>query len=71
MQSLLNCLQNHFIQIGTGEGKSIIIAVTAIVLALLDFQVTCVCYSEYLSERDLNDFSDIIKEFEISKDIIY
>ena len=40
-------------------GKSITLAITSIVLALLGFSVDCVCYSKYLSERDYNDFKDI------------
>jgi len=44
--------KNNLVQIGTGEGKSITIAISAVVLALLGFEVNCACYSEYLSKRD-------------------
>ncbi|CAF4095909.1 unnamed protein product [Rotaria sp. Silwood2] len=49
-------LKNNLVQIGTGEGKSITLGVTAAVLALLDFDVYSACYSEYLSQRDYNAF---------------
>jgi preprotein translocase subunit SecA len=49
-------LANNFVQIGTGEGKSVTLAVTASVLAILGFQVSVACYSEYLTERDCKDF---------------
>ncbi|CAF4273892.1 unnamed protein product [Rotaria magnacalcarata] len=44
-------LMNHLVQIGTGEGKSIVLAVTAMILALADFDVNCACFSEYLASH--------------------
>ena len=38
-------LDNHIVQVPTGEGKSILFGVTAIVLSYLGFAVDCVCYS--------------------------
>ena len=49
-------LENHLIQINTGEGKSIALGFTASVLSLLGYRVDVVCYSRYLSERDHKDF---------------
>eukprot|EP00050_Salpingoeca_kvevrii_P020249 m.96325 g.96325 ORF g.96325 m.96325 type:complete len:974 (-) comp8787_c0_seq1:270-3191(-) len=49
-------LVNHLVQIGTGEGKSVTIAVTAATLALFGLDVSCACYSDYLSTRDHNAF---------------
>lgn len=45
-----NLFENHLVQILTGEGKSVILAVTSTVLALLGYKVDCACYSKYLSE---------------------
>ena len=40
-------------------------------LALLGFRVRCVCYSEYLSERDYNLFEQIFQLFEVAQYIKY
>ncbi|ETO08110.1 hypothetical protein RFI_29276 [Reticulomyxa filosa] len=52
-------LTNHLIQIGTGEGKSVTLAVTCCILALFGFDVSCVSYSEYLSSRDFKSFEPL------------
>ncbi len=62
---------NSLAQIGTGEGKSITLAVTSIVLALLGFDVNCACYSSYLSKRDYNAFSYIFDQLKLIKYIKY
>jgi len=49
-------IKNNLVQIGTGEGKSVTLAVTSTLLALLGYSVNCVCYSPYLSARDFEDF---------------
>jgi len=49
-------LEKNLIEVGTGEGKSIILAITAIVLALFGMNVSVSCYSAYLSERDSATF---------------
>ena len=51
-------IKNNLVQIGTGEGKSITLAMTATVLILLGYSVDCACYSTYLSERDYKDFEN-------------
>jgi hypothetical protein len=38
-------LINNMVQIGTGEGKSVTLAITSIILALLGIDVYCACYS--------------------------
>ena len=38
-------LDNHLIEIGTGEGKSVALGITAVLLTLLGFTVDVVCYS--------------------------
>jgi hypothetical protein len=62
---------NHLIQINTGEGKSIALGFTAIVLAKLGYQVDVVCYSEYLSVRDFESFRSIFERLDVLKQIQY
>mmetsp|Transcript_11296 Transcript_11296/g.31521 ORF Transcript_11296/g.31521 Transcript_11296/m.31521 type:complete len:2613 (-) Transcript_11296:150-7988(-) len=57
--------ENHFMQIPTGEGKSIVLGITAAFFAVQKMPVDCVCYSRYLSGRDKGDFE---KVFEFLKD---
>eukprot|EP01083_Nonionella_stella_P027034 74350_1 len=64
-------LINNLVEVGTGEGKSVIMAVTAIVLALLDFDVYCACYSELLSKRDQKAFNDLFNKFAVQNNIQY
>mmetsp|Transcript_54892 Transcript_54892/g.67290 ORF Transcript_54892/g.67290 Transcript_54892/m.67290 type:complete len:1163 (-) Transcript_54892:163-3651(-) len=62
---------NNLVEVGTGEGKSLIMAVTAIVLALLGFDVYCACYSELLSNRDQESFNDLFVQFGVQNHIKY
>jgi energy-coupling factor transporter ATP-binding protein EcfA2 len=64
-------LQNNLVQIGTGEGKSVILAVSSCVLALLGISVSCACYSEYLSSRDYQSFLPIFDALGVTKYIHY
>ncbi|CAL6025624.1 Helicase-related_protein [Hexamita inflata] len=66
-----NQLKNQLIQVLTGEGKSVILAVTAIVLAIMGFDVNCACYSEYLSQRDYESFTDLFNAFNVRDNISY
>lgn len=59
----LDNLQNHLMQIKTGEGKSIILGVMGLLLALMGHSVYCVCYSKILSERDYDSFKDMFAAF--------
>jgi hypothetical protein len=52
---------NHLIQINTGEGKSIALGFTAVILAALGFSVDVVCYSRYLCERDQKEFAALFE----------
>jgi hypothetical protein len=52
---------NHLIQINTGEGKSIALGFTAVILAALGFSVDVVCYSRYLCERDEKEFAALFE----------
>lgn len=62
-------LDNQVMQIRTGEGKSLIIGAAAVVLGLFGFQVRCVCYSEYLSNRDYDLFQDLFAHFQLTDEI--
>lgn len=62
---------NNFVEVGTGEGKSIVLGVASTALALLGFNVHCSSYSAYLSTRDLAAFSSIFSAFEVIHFIHY
>lgn len=64
-------LTNHLVQIGTGEGKSVTLAITASVLALFGYTVDCACYSKYLSQRDYDAFSKLFEALHLSEYIHY
>ncbi|ETO01668.1 hypothetical protein RFI_35772, partial [Reticulomyxa filosa] len=64
-------LTNNLVQIGTGEGKSVTLAVTSCVLALLGFGVSCASYSEYLSCRDFKSFESLFNAFGVVDRIHY
>ena len=64
-------LPNHVMDVRTGEGKSIILGALATVLSLLGFSIRCVCYSDYLSERDNDLFHDIFVTFGVNSRIKY
>ena len=66
-----NTSKNHLIQLKTGEGKSVILALTASLLALFGFDVNVACYSRYLSERDKKDFENLFKFLGIEDKIRY
>ncbi|ETO04468.1 hypothetical protein RFI_32928, partial [Reticulomyxa filosa] len=64
-------LINNLVQIGTGQGKSITLAVTACVLALLGFDVSCASHSEYLSCRDFKSFESLFSDLGVIDHIHY
>ncbi|KAJ9461055.1 Protein translocase subunit SecA [Diplonema papillatum] len=64
-------LSNHFAEIGTGEGKSVTIAIVALVVALMGHQADCICYSEYLSSRDAADFAEMFRAFGVADRVRY
>ncbi|CAL6089204.1 Helicase-related_protein [Hexamita inflata] len=66
-----NEITNQLIQVLTGEGKSVILAITATVLAIMGYEVNCVCYSNYLSQRDFKDFTNIFSTFNVQENIQY
>jgi hypothetical protein len=64
-------LRNNLVQIKTGEGKSITLAVTAVVLSLFGFDVYCVCYSQHLSDRDYMAFKGLFERLDLTEKIFY
>jgi len=64
-------INNHFIQIGTGEGKSVILGVLACILALQGYSVNCACYSDYLSKRDYEGFLPMFTAFGVHEYVTY
>ena len=67
----INGLRNNLVEIGTGEGKSITLGITAATLALLGFDVKCVCYSSYLSNRDFTAFKLLFDRLNLTEFIKY
>ncbi|CAF4373606.1 unnamed protein product, partial [Rotaria sp. Silwood2] len=59
------------VEVGTGEGKSVVLAITACVFALTGVDVNCSCYSEVLSSRDKNDFVSVFRTLGIEDRIEY
>lgn len=49
-------IPGHVIQVGTGEGKSILLGGLSCLLGLLGYEIFCASYSKYLSERDFSAF---------------
>lgn len=64
-------IKKTIIQVSTGEGKSVILGILSIYLALVGFKVYSACYSTYLSERDYNDFKDLFKLFGVDEKVFY
>jgi hypothetical protein len=58
---LLQNMDPHMVEVLTGQGKSVVLALTSIVLAFFNFRVDCACYSEYLSARDRIEFKNVRK----------
>jgi hypothetical protein len=65
-------LRNNLVQVGTGEGKSLVTAISATLLTLLfDVDVKCACYSEYLSQRDYRAFAPMFEALGVHDRISY
>ena len=63
--------EGHMIQVGTGEGKSVLLGVLSCFLAMTGIQVRCACYSKLLSRRDHSDFEPLFKKFNVDSHIRY
>jgi len=57
---------NHLVEVKTGEGKSVTLAVTAICLALIGYKVHLACYSGHMTERDHSSFEELFEVFSLS-----
>lgn len=55
----------------TGEGKSIIIGITALLFSILGYSVHVACYSKYLCKRDYKSFEKIFNFFKVEDYISY
>ncbi|KAL4441130.1 hypothetical protein ABPG74_002080 [Tetrahymena malaccensis] len=64
-------LYNNLVQLGTGEGKSVILAITSIIFTLYDIDIYCACYSEYLSQRDYSNFLQLFNILGVTPNIKY
>ncbi|XP_062553007.1 uncharacterized protein LOC134218145 [Armigeres subalbatus] len=64
-------IDKHLAQIMTGQGKSLVLALIAAVLALFNHDVVIACYSSYLAERDEDDFTAFFQAFSIDLKIRY
>ncbi|KAL1398936.1 hypothetical protein pipiens_008568, partial [Culex pipiens pipiens] len=58
-------VMKHLAQIFTGQGKSLVLGMTASVLAMCGHSVIIMCYSEYLATRDQQDFEDFYAHFSV------
>lgn len=67
----LKYLKNHLAEIHTGEGKSLVMAVTAMILAAMGYKVDCACYSQYLTQRDFQRFAQMFRTFNLHENISY
>ena len=67
----LEALKSQLMEIRTGEGKSILLGGLATILAMLGFEVSTVCYSQYLSFRDYSDFLEIFQAFNCADNVCY
>ncbi|KAL9695638.1 hypothetical protein quinque_014923 [Culex quinquefasciatus] len=61
----------HLAQVLTGQGKSLILALIAAVLALTGHYVQIGCYNEYLVKRDGGEFEEFYKLLGVSDVIKY
>jgi hypothetical protein len=67
----LDAISGHLAQVGTGEGKSILLGGLSAVLALLGYEVSCASYSKHLSERDYNAFKPLFEALKITGNVSY
>eukprot|EP01063_Lacrimia_lanifica_P020154 TRINITY_DN274_c0_g1_i10.p1 TRINITY_DN274_c0_g1~~TRINITY_DN274_c0_g1_i10.p1 ORF type:complete len:2904 (+),score=760.56 TRINITY_DN274_c0_g1_i10:5299-14010(+) len=58
-------LPGNVVQVGTGEGKSLVLFILGAVSALIGLRPFVVCYSAYLSSRDEQDFAGLYKLLEL------
>ena len=64
-------LVSNLVQIGTGEGKSLVLAVLGCVFALFGYNVYCVSYGKLLAQRDYAAFWDLFSHLQVLSKIEY
>ena len=65
------CPKKHLAEIKTGQGKSIVLAITALTWFCLGKTVDIACYSTILKDRDSEDFKGLFKLFNTGEKIAY
>lgn len=65
----LSGVSKQLAQVLMGQGKSLVLALIATILALTGHEIQLVCYNEYLVKRDAKDFADLYGMFGV-KDVI-
>lgn len=64
-------VQNRFLEIKTGEGKSLVIAAAATALATMKYKVDVSCYSQYLADRDKSLYHKLMLKMDMLYHIDY
>ena len=64
-------MESNLIEIKTGEGKSLVLAVSACIFALLGLNSYCVSYAQLLTWRDYNQFQDLFIQLQVVEKIRY
>jgi preprotein translocase subunit SecA len=64
-------IRNNLVEIKTGEGKSVVLAVVSIIFALNGFKVNCACSTSYLSARDYESFLPLFRVLNLLNYITY
>ncbi|HCE59715.1 MAG TPA: hypothetical protein DEQ74_02690, partial [Wolbachia sp.] len=67
-------IDSQFAQVLTGQGKSIVLGLLSSLLALMEYKVQIVCYSEYLACRDQKSFDvffEKLRDFGIKSKVSY
>uniref|UniRef100_A0A1Q3FLU5 SecA family profile domain-containing protein n=1 Tax=Culex tarsalis TaxID=7177 RepID=A0A1Q3FLU5_CULTA len=64
-------VKKHLAQVLTGQGKSLILGMTATILALFGHSVQIMCYSDYLAKRDADDFEEFYEFFSVDEMVEY
>ena len=62
---------NNLVEILTGEGKSVTLAITSSILAIFGCDVSIACYSHYLCSRDNESFKKLFETLGIVDKITY
>eukprot|EP01064_Diplonema_japonicum_P031207 TRINITY_DN5516_c0_g1_i1.p1 TRINITY_DN5516_c0_g1~~TRINITY_DN5516_c0_g1_i1.p1 ORF type:complete len:2378 (+),score=409.72 TRINITY_DN5516_c0_g1_i1:85-7218(+) len=52
-------LKGHIVKVGTGEGKSVVLAVLGVVCNMIGLEPYIACCYKYLSQRDKEDFAPL------------